>query len=96
MKGMVIKMKTTLEKLWNEYLLDECAVIDTDEEMELTRKTAELHKKVNALLNEEQQEVVEKYVDALYDIHALFAEKAFIKGCEFSVSFLWEARNIER
>lgn len=96
MKGMVIKMKTTLEKLWNEYLLDECAVIDTEEERELTRKMAELHKKVNALLNKEQQEVVEKYVDALYDIHALFAEKAFFKGCKFSVSFLWEARNIER
>ena len=31
-------MKETLEKLWNEYLLDECAEIDTDEERKLTKK----------------------------------------------------------
>ena len=25
-------MKETLDKLWHEYLLDDCAIIDTDEE----------------------------------------------------------------
>ena len=35
-------MKETLEKLWNEYLLDECAPIDTDEERNLSRKRVEL------------------------------------------------------
>lgn len=89
-------MKETLEKLWNEYLLDECAVIDTDEERNLTKKAAELHEKANALLNKEQQEAIEKYVDALFDIEALFAKNAFCKGCEFAVSFLLEARNLEK
>ena len=31
----------TLDKLWHEYLLDDCAIIDTDEERELTKKAAE-------------------------------------------------------
>lgn len=88
-------MKETLEKLWNEYLLNECAAIDTDEERALTKKTVELHEKVNVLLNKEQEEAVEKYVDALCDIEALFTKKAFFKGCEFAVSFLLEAGRFE-
>ncbi len=89
-------MKQTLDKLWNEYLLEECAVIDTDEERTLTRELAELHDKANALLNEEQKAAIEKYVDALCDIDALFAKKAFCKGCEFTVSFLTEAGNSKK
>ena len=83
-------MKETLEKLWNEYLSDECAVIDTEEEKELTKRTIELHEKVSALLTKEQEGAVEKYVDALCDLEALFVKKAFYKGCEFSLSFLLE------
>ncbi len=86
-------MKETLEKLWDEYLSDECAVIDTDEERKLTKKTLELHEKVNGLLNKEQEEAVEKYVDVLCDMEALFVKKAFFKGCEFAVSFLLETGN---
>ena len=87
-------MKETLEKLWNEYLLDECAKIDTVEERNLTKKTVKLHEKVNALLNDEQEEAVEKYADALCDLEALFVKKAFLKGCEFTASFLLEAGNL--
>ena len=89
-------MKTTLEKLWNEYLSGECAKIDTDEERELMKKAVELHEKANALLNTEQKDAVEKYVDALCDTESVFVKKAFFKGCEFSVSFLLEARNLEK
>ena len=89
-------MKTTLEKLWDEYLLDECAEIDTDEERKLTRTTAELHEKANDLLNNEQKDAVEKYVNALCDMEALFVKKAFLKGCEFAVSFLLETGNFEK
>ena len=85
-------MKETLEKLWADYLSDECAAIDTDEERILTRKAAELHEEADALLNEAQKDAVEKYVDALCNAEALFVKKAFFKGCEFSVSFLLEAR----
>ncbi len=89
-------MKETLEKLWNEYLSDECSSINTDEERELTKNIVELHEKANALLNKSQQDAVEKFVDALYDVEALFVKKAFFKGCEFSVSFLFETRNPEK
>ena len=86
-------MKETLEKLWEEYLLDECAVMETEEERDLTKKALALHEKANALLHKEQQEIIEKYVDALYDLNALFVKKAFCRGCEFAVSFLLEAGN---
>lgn len=84
-------MKKTLEKLWTEYLLDECAVIDTDEERSLTKKAVELHEQANALLNQDQQVAVEKYVDTMCALEAIFVKKAFVKGCEFAVSFLLES-----
>ncbi|MBQ9802272.1 MAG: hypothetical protein IJW51_04300 [Clostridia bacterium] len=86
-------MKETLAKLWNDYLSGECAAIDTDEERKLTKKAAELHEKASALLNKEQEQAVEKYVEALYDMEALFVKKAFFTGCEFGVSFLLDAGN---
>ena len=89
-------MKQILDNLWNGYVFDECSEMDTDEERNFTKKAAELHEKANALLNKEQQEAVEKYVDALYDIEMLFAKKAFFKGCKFSVSFLLESGNFEK
>ena len=88
------KMKESLEKLWNEYLLDECALMDTNEEKELTRKTAVLHRKTDEILNKEQKQAVQRYVDSLLDIESLFAKKAFIKGCEFAISFILESGNI--
>ena len=87
-------MKKTLEKLWNEYLFSECAVMDTDEERMLTKKAAELHEKADVLLDEEQRAVVEKIIDALCDVNAIFTKKAFFKGCEFATSFLLESGNL--
>ena len=89
-------MNKIIEKLWNEYLLDECAAINTDEERKLTRRTLELHEKANALLNKEQEAAVEKYVDVLCDIASLFAKKAFFKGCEFTMSFFFEVENSDK
>ena len=89
------EMQETLEKLWFEYLIEKCAVIDTDEERKLTQEVAELHEKANALMNYEQQMAVEKYIDALGDLECLFAKKAFCRGCEFGVSFLLETRNLK-
>ena len=68
-------MKETLETLWNEYFMEECAAIDTDEERTRTRKAIELHEKANALLSKEQQVAVEQYVDALCDVEAIFVKK---------------------
>ena len=84
-------MKLTLEKLWNEYFSDACSLIHTTEERELMKNTVRMHEKLNLLINKEQQDAVEKYVDALQDVESLFIKKAFLKGCEFATSFLIEA-----
>ena len=89
-------MAKTLERLWRDYLLDECGIINTDEERRLTSLVASLHENANALLNDEQKDAVDRYVDALCDIEAIFAQKAFIKGCEFTVSFICESHNFKR
>ena len=81
-------MKEILEKLWDEYFFDKCAVMNTDEEREMTKRVVELHETANASLNKEQKEAIEKYVDALCDTEALFVKKAFFKGCGFAVSFI--------
>ena len=73
-----------------KYLLEKSSAIDTDEERLLAKKASEMYDKVILLLNKEQEEAMEKYIDALCDIEALFAKKAFCKGCEFASSFLLE------
>ncbi len=89
-------MKKTLENLWNEYLLEKCAVIDTEEERALLRKTAEKHEIINSMLTKEQSTAIESYIDALCEIHSSFSQKAFLKGCEFAVSFIFEASNFKK
>ena len=84
-------MKKTLEKLWNECFAEECAVIDTEEEKELTKEAAQFHKAVDALLTKEQRDANEKYIEMLYQMQGCFSKKAFLKGCEFASSFIFEA-----
>ena len=89
-------MKEILEALWNEYFLDKCSVMDTEEERRLMSVAADLHEHVRVLLNKEQEEALERYVDALYKIEVSVAKKAFFKGCEFAVSFLFESGNVKK
>ena len=89
-------MNQILENLWNDYLMEKCAVIDTEEERELNKTAAELHEKTSALLNEEQNAALELYIDALLDSESLFVKRAFFKGCEFAVSFILEAGNYKK
>ena len=89
-------MKKTFEKLWNDYILDECAEIDSEEERTLLKNVIEKHKTINDLLTNEQSDLVEAYVDALCEMQSFFARKAFYKGCEFTASFLFEAWNFEK
>ncbi len=84
-------MKGKNEGIWKEYFMDECAVMETDEERRLAKTAADLHERAVALLNGEQEEAVSKYIEALYGVEAAFAEKAFLKGCRFAFSFLMEA-----
>ncbi len=85
-------MKEILENLWSEYLAKKCAVIETAEERAAIKKTDELHKKAKELLTQEQNITLNKYVEALYDSQGLFVKKAFFKGCEFAVSFLFSGK----
>ena len=89
-------MKQTLEKLWNEYLAEECALITTEEERALIKKAAKMHDVMNETLPKEQSEAIEKYIDSLYENQYCFAKKAFFKGCKFAVSFLLETGFCER
>ena len=84
-------MKKSLEKLWNEYFAEECATIKTKEERSLTKKAIEMYDAVNKLLQNEQIEVVYKYIDALCEVQGLYAKRAFFTGCEFAISFITEA-----
>ena len=87
-------MNEKLEKLWNEYLAEKCAEIDTEEERLLAKKAAKAHQIANDLLTDSQIDALEKYVDTLCDIQDAFVKKAFFKGCEFAITFLFELRNI--
>ena len=88
-------MKKTLEKLWNEYLSQECATINTDEEKKAIEDAVQLHESLNTLLNESQQCAVEKYTDALHNANSIYAKKAFFKGCEFSMLLILEIMGME-
>ncbi len=71
------KMKEMLELLWNEYFADECARLTTDKEREITKEAVKIHEDINAHLTKKEREGVDKYIDALCDIQASFAKRAF-------------------
>ncbi len=83
-------MKNTFEKLWNEYFVDVCSVIDTEEERNMAKKAVAKHEKANEMLTEEQISAIENYVDVLCEIQSGFVKKAFLKGCQFAASFMME------
>lgn len=84
-------MKNTIERIWTDYLLEKCSALETTEERILMEQASDLREKVNSMLNQEQLNAVEKYLDALNILDTLFVKKAFTKGCEFAVSFILEA-----
>ena len=83
-------MKEIIENLWSEYFEEKCAEIHTEEEKALIKKTAEMREHIDALLTKEQGEPVEKYLQVLYEFQGVCVKKAFFKGCEFAMSFLFE------
>ncbi|MBQ7226138.1 MAG: hypothetical protein IJX02_06015 [Clostridia bacterium] len=84
-------MMKTIEQLWNEYLVDKCSAISTEEERMVAEKAARLHEKVSSMLSREQNEALDKCIASIYESEAFIARKAFLKGCEFAVSFILEA-----
>ena len=89
-------MKPTLEKLWDEYFSEECAILDTEEERELISLTAEANKAVNDLLTKEQRRSVERFVELLHEMNGITLKKAFCRGCEFATSFLLETSGLKK
>ncbi|MBQ9115548.1 MAG: hypothetical protein IJY04_00840 [Clostridia bacterium] len=89
-------MQETIERLWNDYLSEKCATINSEEEHEFTRKAIAMHEKASALLTSEQEAAVQAYIDALCNLDAILTKKAFIKGCEFTLSFFLEARGLKK
>ena len=89
-------MRSTLEMLWDEYMFEECTAIDTIEERRLSKVAIDMHERLSAMLNKEQEDAVQEYVDALCDIHTVFTRKAFLKGCEFSSTFIVETLGFRR
>ena len=88
-------MTEIFERLWNRFIVYECAIADTEQERALGDKVAALHEQLCATLNEEQGEAVKRYVDVVCEMEALFAKKAFLKGCELAASFLTETGRYE-
>ena len=86
-------MKQTLEKLWNEYFAEKCAAIESEKERAIRKRATALREKLNALITAEQGEVVDEYVEALYEISDFSSKKTFFMGCEFAISFICEAKN---
>jgi len=89
-------MKKILEKLWYEYLEEECSVIENEEERNLVKRAGAMHKSINELLSLEQSEVLEKYIETLYEMQAAFVKKSFLKGCSFATAILFEFSIFEK
>lgn len=83
-------MKSMLDKLWSEYFSEECSRIESDEERTAIKHLAELNKSVSESLDREQRESLERYIEEVFAQEGIFIKKAFFKGCEFTLSFLFE------
>ena len=78
-------MNKILETLWKEHYAEECATLESKEERALAKKAVNMHNEFNEFWNEES---LEKYIEALCEIHSLQAQKAFLKGCALAVAIL--------
>ena len=84
------------EKLWSEYFAEECSIADGREERLLLKKSAELSRALSEQLSQSEREALEKYTEAIYDMQAEFMKKAFLKGAEFTFSFLAQVGNYRK
>lgn len=87
-------MRKFFEKVWDEYLAEKCAAIETDEERELIKRIAERRHLLDELTTKEQKDALEGYAEALMNAQAFESKKAFIKGFSFAMSFIYESEVI--
>ena len=83
-------MTEILEKLWQEYFFEECTRIESEEEKAILRKTAELRKKVDVLLDKEEAAAMQNLLDCIYEGEERIFKKAFLKGALLANSLLLE------
>lgn len=83
-------MRETLEKLWNEYFAEKCALINTEEERALIKKAVDMQKSANETLTKDQRKAIQEYIEAIYEFQSFSVKKAFFYGCEFATSFFFE------
>ncbi len=84
-------MKETIERLWHDYFEEGCSMLNSEKEKALMKKAAGLRESFEHEMTKEQIAVTQAYIDVLCELQILFAKKAFLKGCEFTASFLFEA-----
>ena len=85
-------MKKITESLWNDYLADECAMLDTEEEKDLSKRISETHEELAKTFTKEQNKAIDALIDLLCELDGILAKKAFTKGCELTANFLLELK----
>ena len=85
-------MKSTLDELWYSYQFEKSAIMN--EEQRKILDTLMLNgKELQSQLNQEQNDLLEKYVENIHEIDSISERKAFISGVRFATAFLFEALN---
>ena len=79
-----------LEKIWNEYLAEECATMEDEEEKALAKRAVAMGKAWREMLSDEARDAVEKYIDLLCELQDALVKRAFRQGCEFTANFFLE------
>lgn len=81
-------MKKVLKNLWYDYLMHDCERMETTEEKRIAEELMITNEALCATLSREQEELLKKSERLLDDMHAIYTEKAFEKGIEFSFDYL--------
>lgn len=84
-------MKETMERLWHDCFEEDCSTLNSEQEKALMKEAARLRESFEHEMTKEQIAVTQAYSDVLCELQIIFAKKAFLKGCEFTASFLFEA-----
>lgn len=89
-------MKEIFGRVWDEHFFENCSDIEKEEDRELLEKAATLREKMFSMLNQEQKIVLTEYIEVLAELETLVAKNAFLKGCDFTSSFIEDVRNLDK
>ena len=83
-------MKTTIKKLWNEYL-EEKSRGYSEEQKKISHRLSELGESFTLMLDGNQIKKFEEYCDARNDLYSIEKYEAFEKGVLFAARFILDA-----